>query len=97
MSDGFWTKNADGTQTYRYTLKVTDDGFETLHWLAARGYDCGLEAALERTETEGVYAIRESKAWEIQEASECLDSGFACLSWESAIGQEIRRFLDSIV
>lgn len=80
-----------------YTLAIDDDGFETLRWLASRGYDCGLEAALERTDIDGIYSVAEHRAWEIHDASECPDSGFACLSWESPIGVEIRSFLDSIV
>lgn len=101
--DGAWTLAPDGTKRFFYLLRVDDDGHETLRWLERRGYDCGMFAALERTEQPEIVAIPEHKAWEIREA--CYDKpdlagnfvGFACLSWESPIGLEITRFLDSIV
>ena len=84
-----------------YKITLTRNEIETLSWLEARGYDCGLYAALEseaRDESgDVVYNIPEHKAWEISEASECPDSGFACLDWDSPLGEKIRKFLNSIV
>lgn len=80
-----------------YTLKLDGAAFETLHWLADRGYDCGLVDALEATDVDGVYAVPEHKAWAILEASQCPDSGFACLNWNAPVAELIRNFLDSIV
>jgi hypothetical protein len=95
--DGFWVP--EGTsECFYYTLKIDDAGFETLRWLSARGYDCGLEDVLEqRPECKSdEYAVPEHKAWEVKEQSD-EEAGFACLNWDSAIGEEIRRFLDSVV
>jgi len=80
-----------------YEIHITDFEMKTVKWLAERGYDCGLLEALESTDRDDVYAIPERAAWGIQDASDCPDSGFACLRWDSDLGRKIRAFLDAIV
>lgn len=86
-----------------YKMKLTTDEIATLSWLRERGYDCGLYDALEADEQDSmtadgyVHFILEHKAWEIVEASEDVDSGFACLDWGSSLGVKIRAFLDEVV
>lgn len=105
-ADGAWVKAPDGTQRFYYLLCFDEAGHETLKWLNARGYDCGMLDAIEDASCLGnrdLCAIPEHKAWEINEA--CYEKpglegdfvGFACLNWDSAPGRAIRSFLDAIV
>lgn len=86
-----------------YKITLTQPEIKTLAWLADRGYDCGMYDSLanetrdESDDSVATYEIPEHKAWEIYEASECPDSGFACLDWDSPLGEKIRKFLNSIV
>lgn len=102
---GVWVIGPDGLKWFYYILSFDEAGYETLKWLNARGYDCGMFDAIEDASSLGnrdYCAIPEHKAWEINEA--CFEGpglagefiGFACLNWDSAPGRMIRRFLDSI-
>ena len=97
--DGFWQSETAGTKRFFYTLRISEDGFHTLRWLSARGYDCGLEDALVQHAAcaEGEYAIPEHKIQDIYDLSRDEDVGFICLDWNSEIGKEIRRLLESVV
>lgn len=79
-----------------YRMVLTEADCATLSWLEERGYDCGLYDALEPIEGEA-YEIPEHKTWAIRDASECPDSGFACLDWSSRLGKQIAKFLERIV
>jgi hypothetical protein len=97
-NEGFWTTEADGKRFY-YTIRIDENGFHTLRWLSARGYDCGLEDALMQHPacTEGEYAIPEHKIHDVYDQAQDENAGFACLDWQSEIGQEIRRLIESVV
>lgn len=85
-----------------YTLNLTAYELNSLAWFADRGYDCGLYDALEaqndNPEPEDIvtYTIPEHQAWKVAEQAK-EHGAWACLAWDSPLGEKISAFLESIV
>lgn len=95
---GMWTQDTNGNQVYLYQLDLTDGELESLRFMAARGYDCGLLAAGENllaTETGVRLTFREHSMWEVQAAYAGGSDAFTCASF--GLRNKLYALIDAIV
>jgi hypothetical protein len=79
-----------------YKLRVTDEEIESLDYIGDR-YDYAkvLVDALEPTDTDDLYEIQESDAWEFAEAVEAEDGHLPMLG--GSLADRVQALLDNIV